>query len=152
MSSLLVPVDFSEGTNAILTEAQALASKIGTELILLHVAPPDPDFIGYDPGPEVVRQQVAETFRDEHQQLQRLEREIQKNGGRASALLVQGPTVEKILQERRRLDCSLIVIGSHGHSAVYDLLVGSITEGVLRHADCPVLVVPCSAPDSARTA
>ena len=33
-------------------------------------------------------------------------------------------------------------MGSHGHGAIYELLVGSVTEGVLRKARCPVLVVP----------
>jgi len=34
------------------------------------------------------------------------------------------------------------VMGSHGHGAVYNLLVGSVTAGVLKSAKCPVLVVP----------
>jgi universal stress protein A len=42
------------------------------------------------------------------------------------------------------------VLGSHGHTAFYDLLVGSTAAGVLKHAPCPVVVVPPPAPRKAR--
>jgi len=38
----------------------------------------------------------------------------------------------------------MIVMGSHGHGALYELLVGSITQGVLKAAKCPVVVVPAA--------
>ena len=50
--------------------------------------------------------------------------------------------MEKALQEMVRLKADVVVMGSHGHSALRNVLVGSVTEGVLRKAGCPVLVVP----------
>ena len=47
-----------------------------------------------------------------------------------------------ILEEAERLEAEVIIMGSHGHGALYDLIVGSVTEGVLRKAKCPVLVLP----------
>jgi nucleotide-binding universal stress UspA family protein len=46
------------------------------------------------------------------------------------------------LKEAADLDIDLIVVGSHGHGAMYQLLVGSISEGVLRRSNRPVLVIP----------
>jgi nucleotide-binding universal stress UspA family protein len=55
---------------------------------------------------------------------------------------VTGQAVSVILARAAALKADYIVLGSHGHGAVFDLLVGSTTQGVLRKAPCPVLVVP----------
>jgi nucleotide-binding universal stress UspA family protein len=49
---------------------------------------------------------------------------------------------EEILNQADALNADLIVMGRHGHGAMYHLLMGSATEGVLRHATRPVLLVP----------
>jgi nucleotide-binding universal stress UspA family protein len=53
-----------------------------------------------------------------------------------------GPLVGCILDRALKHGAGLIVLGSHGHGALYDLLVGSVAEGVLKHSKVPVLVVP----------
>ena len=53
-----------------------------------------------------------------------------------------GHPVSSILAKAAATKAAYIVLGSHGHGAVYDLIVGSTTHGVLRRARCPVLVVP----------
>ena len=60
-------------------------------------------------------------------------------------LHIQGPIVEKILHEAGEQQADMIVIGSHGHGALYDLLVGTVTQGVIKSATCPVVVVPAPA-------
>lgn len=60
----------------------------------------------------------------------------------AKGLLVQGSTVETILKQADKLEAQMIVMGSHGRGAIYKMLVGSVSEGVLHGAQCPVLVVP----------
>uniref|UniRef100_UPI0040495246 universal stress protein n=1 Tax=Cephaloticoccus sp. TaxID=1985742 RepID=UPI0040495246 len=47
-----------------------------------------------------------------------------------------------IIEQARKSRAAYIVIGSHGHSALYDLLAGSTATGVIKRAPCPVLVVP----------
>ena len=46
------------------------------------------------------------------------------------------------IEQAERLTADYIVIGSHGHTAFYDLLVGSTASGVLKSASCPVVIVP----------
>ena len=60
----------------------------------------------------------------------------------ATALLIRGPTVDTTLKEAERLDANLVIVGSHGRGAVFDLLVGSYSSGILRKSTVPVLVVP----------
>ena len=142
MKLILVPVDFSDITGPAIDAAAGLAAGTGAGLTLLHVADPEPEFIGYDAGPQSVRDGVAKQLHDRHRELQALEKGLQGRGVRASALLVRGDAAGKILEESARLKADLIVMGSHGRGALSHLLVGSVTDGVLRKSACPVVVVP----------
>jgi nucleotide-binding universal stress UspA family protein len=139
MKTILVPVDFSDVTPRVVGAAQTMARAFGSRIILLHVAEPEPDFVGFEPGPQTVRIGVARDFQAEHRQLEALKSTLTVE---ALALQIQGPLVQKILEEAARHAVELIVMGSHGHGAFYELLVGSVTSGVLKSAPCPVLVVP----------
>jgi nucleotide-binding universal stress UspA family protein len=149
MKKLLAAVDFSPVSKAIAEQAASLAKAFSAELVLIHVAAPDPDFVGYDAGPQTVRDGRADELREEHKELQALADGLRDRGLSARALLIQGPTVEKILAEGERLGADVIVVGSHGHGALHRVLLGSVSEGVVRGARCPVLVVPAPGPESA---
>lgn len=142
MRQILVPVDFSSVTSQLIDLAIALTDRFGSELHLLHVAAPDPAFVGYDTGPTSVRDFVASELRDEHRRLHDLATQLRQGSRVVHARSVQGDTVATILTRARHLGADLIIIGSHGHGALYRVLLGSISEGVLRSAPCPVLVVP----------
>jgi len=59
----------------------------------------------------------------------------------ATTIQVEGFPAREITQQARKLRAKYIVMGSHGHSGLYDLLVGSTTSGVIKRAKCPVVVV-----------
>ena len=145
MKNVLAAVDFSEVTADVIDRAALIAKSLGCQLWLVHVAEPDPDFVGWEPGPPGVRDQVARHLREEHRQLQAFASEQRDAGIDTTALLVQGPTVAMILAEARKLEADLIVVGSHGRGAMYRLLLGSTSEGVLHKAPVPVLIVPAGA-------
>ena len=142
MNHILAAVDFSSVSERVLQNAELLAKAQGGRLTLLHVAAPPPDFVGYEPGPQSVRDHRAKSLRNEHSVLQQHAAKLRERGLDAHALVVEGPDVETILREAHRLACSMIVIGSHGHRALYDALVGSVSAGVIRGSSCPVLVIP----------
>ncbi len=142
LPTLLVPVDFSDVTPRVLEMAITLAEKFQSRIMLLHVAEPAPEFVGFEPGPAPVQTAVARDFKAEHERLDELKQQIVAAGIDATALQVQGPLSEKILQQAGEHNAALIVMGSHGHGAIYNLLVGSVTSGVLKAAPCPVVVVP----------
>jgi nucleotide-binding universal stress UspA family protein len=52
-----------------------------------------------------------------------------------------GEPPEEIVREARERRCDVIVMGTHGHTGLTRVLLGSVAEGVLRHAPCPVLTV-----------
>lgn len=139
---ILVAVDLSKYTETIIGEAQKIAGPLSAEVWLLHVAEPDPDFVGYDAGPQSERDAMAKKFHSEHTELQAFATTLRDDGLDTTALLVQGATAETILAEAAKLQADMLIVGSHGRGAINQLLVGSVSEGVLRRAESPVLVIP----------
>ena len=142
--TILAAVDFSEVSKTVVEQAALLAEAFSAELTLIHVAAPNPDFVGYEAGPQHVRDARAKDLRSEHRDIQALADGLRERSVSARALMIQGPTVEKILEEAEQLRADTIVIGSHGHGALHRVLLGSVSEGVVRGARCPVLVVPAA--------
>jgi nucleotide-binding universal stress UspA family protein len=146
LETILVPVDFSDVTPEVVRHAGEMAKAFGGRVLLLHISEPEPDFVGYEAGPQAVRSTVARDFRTEHQQLDELKHTLTSAGVEVQALHIQGSLSEKIVSEARQHAASLIVVGTHGHGAFYNLLVGSVTASLLKEAPCPVLVIPAAQP------
>ena len=140
--NLLVAIDLSEASDKIIKKATEIAKKFSTKMWLLHVTNPAPDFVGYEVGPQYIRDEQASQYHIEHNKLQAYADKLRVAGIDTTALLVQGPTVELIIREASKLDVDMIILGSHGGGAMYRLLVGSTSEGVLHKSECPVLIVP----------
>ena len=139
---LLVAVDLSESTEIIVKKAEEIAIAHSAKLWIIHNAEPEPDFVEFKVDPQAARESLSKKFHGEHRQIQELANRMRKAGLDTTALLVQGATVETILNEASELEVDMIVVGSHGRGAMYQLLVGSVSEGVLRKSRCPILVVP----------
>lgn len=136
-------VDFAPGSAAVVAEAAVLARALGCGLHLIHVAAPEPDFVGYDrPGGPYDRDRRAGELAVEHEQLRDLAASVEDPQLEVTPLVVIGPTVETLLAEADRFDAALVVVGSHGHRPLHRLLVGSTTDGLLRASSRPVVIVP----------
>ncbi len=145
MDNILAAIDFSDITPMVVDKAAEIAKSFSSKLWLIHIAAPDPDFVGYGTGPQSQRDWRAKTLREEHRYIQDKALALEKSGINVTPLLIQGATVETILQEAMKLNAEMIVIGSHGHGSLYKALVGSVSEGIIRKASCPVLIVPANA-------
>jgi nucleotide-binding universal stress UspA family protein len=139
---ILVAIDLSGSTAKVMSKVKDVATAHSAQVWLLHVASPEPDFVGLDVGPQTERDALADKYHREHAELQKLAGELRAAGLDASALLVQGPTVETLLHEATKLSADLVVVGSHGKGAMHQFLVGSVSDGVLRKSECPILVIP----------
>jgi nucleotide-binding universal stress UspA family protein len=144
MKTILVPVDLSVATTKVCNAASALARLTGARLLLLHVVQTPPlvmnDYYGFDTGS--MAEIVAAGEKTAAKKLSSLGRRYAKNGLPVQTAQVTGKPVAEILDEAAASKAVYIVVGSHGHGAIFDLLVGSTTHGVLRKARCPVMVVP----------
>lgn len=139
---LLVAVDLAESTETVVKKAEELAQRLSAAVWLLHAAEPEPDFVGLGVGPQHVRDNLSKTFHQEHARLQSMSADLRNKGIDATALLVQGATAETILNEAEKLQADIIVLGSHGRSPAQQIILGSVSAGVLHKAGCPVLIVP----------
>ncbi len=142
MATILVPVDFSPAEPVVIACAADLAKNLRAKMVLLHVEAPDPDFVGYRAGPQSVRDSVARSIHGDAQTLHALRDRLREQGRDVDCLLIQGATVGKIVEEAAKLNADYIVMGSHGHGNLFELVVGSVSDGVIRRAPCPVVVVP----------
>lgn len=142
MKNILVPVDFSDLSLHVMEYAGDLAKAIEGKVWLIHVAAPNPEFVGYEPGPLQVREVRAQELRREHADLQAMSSHLKNRGIDTTPLLIQGPTVQTILDEAHRVKADLIVMGARNHNIFYRAFLGSISEGVMRKTCCPALIVP----------
>jgi nucleotide-binding universal stress UspA family protein len=154
LSRILCPVDLSEFSKHALTHAAAVAAWYESQLTVLHVFSDVPVFdvapaLGATPMPPlslkdidrdqllaVVRQFVAPVSRDTLVDVR---------------LVEAADPRRSILAEAAQLQANLIVMGTHGRSGFDHLLLGSVTEKVIRRAPCPVLIVPPHAREAARS-
>jgi nucleotide-binding universal stress UspA family protein len=139
---LLVAVDLSESTQIIVNKVEEINKEYPAMVWILHNAEPGPEFLEFKVDPLEARETLAKKFHDEHRQVQEIANRLRKAGLDATALLVHGETVDTILKEAADLDVDMIVVGTHGRGAMFQLLVGSVSEGVLHKSRFPVLVIP----------
>jgi nucleotide-binding universal stress UspA family protein len=144
MKILLVPLDFSAASANLLQTAASLAQSLGARLVVLHVLQPivpvgDPTMMP-DLAQITAMQKTAE--QDARAQLTRACEKVAAQGVAAEPELLNGPASSVILERARALPADLVIMGSHGHTALYDLLLGSTSHAVLKKAPCPVVIVP----------
>ena len=142
MKNILICIDFKDQTESFVQKAIDTLQGVEAEYKLIHVAAPDPDFVGYQVGPQYIRDFRAHELRDEHKKLQKLANLLIDQKLVAEGLLIQGPTIESILEEVKKLSGDLLVIGSHEHGFLYHSFFGTITYGVLHKTTIPTLVIP----------
>jgi nucleotide-binding universal stress UspA family protein len=141
MKNILVPIDFSPATPAVIKASRVLAREHHARIILMSV--------GRAPTVVPVAEVTDGAFplSDETHigtKLAEYGDTLNAEGLETEPFERFGPPAECILEEARRISADYIVMGSHGHTALYEALVGGTTGGVLKHAPCPVVVVPAA--------
>jgi nucleotide-binding universal stress UspA family protein len=141
---IVCPVDFSACANHALAYAQELTRKFDAELSLVHayedpaayVTPvPMSGYVG--PGADL----LLELRKQLEVRLEQCMAEVAKTGLRVRSELLEGTPYRVVLDWAKEYKADLIVIGTHGHTGFTHALLGSVTERVVRMADCPVLTI-----------
>jgi nucleotide-binding universal stress UspA family protein len=147
MKTIVALVDFTEVTSRIVKMAESLAGAMSGHIILLHVVPPEPvvSTLGAE-APAIPQPPSPETMEAEKEKLQELQDVIAGRGLNVTALQFEGPVSETVVEETMKLNADIVIMGSHHHSALYNLFIGSVTADVLKRLPLPVLVVPADIP------
>jgi nucleotide-binding universal stress UspA family protein len=156
IAAILVAVELVAEDRALLEAAELHANALGADLYLVHVVPPEADFVGLPKEAEANpaspddapvgyaydREVAADRARAARDELHALRDRLAAVGLTVTALLIEGEPAEKVAAEARRLGCGLIIVGAHNRGLLGKWLHGSTSRELLRDAPCPVLVVP----------
>jgi len=142
VKKILCPVDFSEASSKALRVAVDLARQLSAELIVFHVVVPVLTPIAEFGGQKanIERLHDAQAAMAERS-LQEMVESISDAGIRVRALHEIGEIVTTILRTAADEAVDLIVMSTHGRTGWHRLLLGSVTEKLLRHAECPVMAI-----------
>lgn len=143
MKTILVAVDLSPQSRRVCDVAIGLAQRRKARLMLLNVAePPTVQLRAYGFAAAQIYGMQAALEKRLMRKLLALGRGCRARRVPVRAEQITGRAASTIVATARRLKADTIVLGTHGHGAAFDLVVGSIAQGVIRAAPCPVLVVP----------
>ena len=142
MKNILTTIDFSYNEKLVMDMAVNMAKAFDGKIWLLHVVPPEPEFIGFGVGPQYVRDSRAAELRKERRLMNEYAEQMQEKGVDAQGLVIEGATVDMILDKAEKLDIDLIITGHHEHNFVYKAFFGSVAKGVVKKTKIPVLLVP----------
>jgi nucleotide-binding universal stress UspA family protein len=138
---IVCPVDFSPISRRALDHAAVIARWYEAELVVLHVMPLMPTVFGF-PSPVVAEAAEPATGEAMVRELADFVAGAEDVAGGTQTLVRTGSPTAEILRHAAETGADLIVLGTHGRTGFERLVLGSVTEKVLRKAPCPVLTVP----------
>jgi nucleotide-binding universal stress UspA family protein len=147
-TKILAAVDRSRISEYVARIASVIARGADASVLLVSVAPREPDAFGRQVRRKVITDPVPKDLQDRRELLDRLADRLRAEGVECDTLMVRGDPGPTLIDEARRADAALIVMGSHGRGALFRQLMGSVSETVLRDGRFPVLVVPARAVDA----
>ena len=142
MKHILVTINFEKNEKLLIDKAFQLAEAFNSKLWLIHIAAPNPDFVGFEVGPKYIRNFRATELRKEHKLLQEYSSSLKAKGVDSEGLLVQGATIEMIIEESKKLSIDLIICGHHEYDFFYKAFVGSVSSQIIKKSKLPVLIIP----------
>jgi nucleotide-binding universal stress UspA family protein len=142
-TTILLATDGSEEGKLATQAATELSSETGSEVHVVYVLPAPAQLIGHHLlSGEARESALAGAERDAETFLKEQAEQITSNGGKvAETHFRSGDPDKEILRTAESLGVGLIVIGSRGLGALSRALMGSVSDSVVKHAHCPVLVV-----------
>jgi nucleotide-binding universal stress UspA family protein len=149
VKTILAPIDFSTVSDAVVEQAAALALALEGRVIVLSVIQPPVIATEYAPVMENIAEITAAGEKNAARRLGAIQDKLQVEGVVNESIQLVGAPIPHIIEQAEKCSADYIVMGSHGHTALYDLLVGSTTHGVLLRAKCPVVIVPSGKPTKA---
>ncbi len=139
LKKILCPIDHSDCSKEALKYAVSLAMKDEAKLLLLHII----DIRSFNEGLEAMSAQIPdeETLKQLRAKLLDCIPEEIRDDMEVEALVVQGIPFAEIISTAKENEIDMIVIGSHGRTGISHMMLGSVSEKVVRKAPCPVLTV-----------
>ena len=140
LSKILVPVDGSENSFRALEQAIFLATKIQeAQIIVLYIIEDLPSLYIY--SPKIIEKLHADYKSEYTKILERCKEIAKKSGININTVLLEGDPASKIIGYSDMEKFDLIIIGSRGMGKFKEMIIGSVSNKVLHHAKCSVMLV-----------
>jgi nucleotide-binding universal stress UspA family protein len=136
MKEFLVAVDGSEGSDAAIDEALELAQDTGAHVTFVFIRRPPSALLGYPYYERLLSHELAAA----RETLDSATARATDAGVASEGEILEGDPVDEILSVADNRSVDLIVMGSRGRGAFAGALLGSVSSGVVQHANVPVLV------------
>jgi len=135
--SILVAYDGSKFSEAALSQAIDMAKVCRSALYVMHVTDLNVEYMAMTPGLEEELEKAARRL------LKKAENKVKKAGLACEAIMGYDDQPHRpIVAEAKKRKVGLIVLGTHGRTGLAKVLLGSVSERVIGHAPCTVMVVP----------
>lgn len=138
--NILVPTDFSDGSQIALNQAKDIAKAMKSNIHLLHVI----QSMAYPTGIEVAHASLVNLEKDlqeaAEKKLKKISAELEAEGIKSTWGISTGKPSDQIIGYSGKKECDLVVIATHGAGGIEHFLFGSTTEKVIRKVECPILV------------
>lgn len=140
--TILVPTDFSQDAELALATAHDLLAHLdqGARLILVHAFNLPIEYTAYGPIPTSIGY-LEDAGLEAERQLFEMAEKLKRDGLTVETLAVEGDPAHVIAEEAEKRGADLIAMGTHGHSGLRHLLLGSTAERVVQSAPCPVMTI-----------
>lgn len=144
MKNILIPIEFDNIAQKLIDTGIKLAEKFDSKIWLIHIAAPEPDFVQYTSGtgPNDEREARATILKKERKMIQKYSDDLNNRDIETTALMVQGQTIETIMEKVEALKIDLIITGNNKHGFIYKLFIESVSEEIIKKSKIPVLLVP----------
>ncbi|MCW3807867.1 universal stress protein [Plebeiibacterium marinum] len=142
MKNILVAVDFKEGTDKVLGIAKEMGQLYLAKVWIIHVSAPEPDFVGYEVGPQYIADLRETELKEEHKQLKKYADDLSFSGLSADSIMLEGGTIEMLVAEIEKLHIDLVIVGHHKHGFFHKAFFGRTDVSLIEHTKIPALVVP----------
>ncbi|MEO2117795.1 MAG: universal stress protein [Methanocaldococcus sp.] len=150
---ILYPTDFSETAKLALNHVKAFKNLGGEEVILLHVI--DEKYIkkrdilslllgvaGLNKSVEEFESELKEKLvKEAKNKMEEIKKELEDVGFKVREMVVVGIPYKEIVEVAKNCEVDIIIMGSHGITNLKEILLGSVTENVIKKTDKPVLII-----------
>ncbi len=141
VKKILYPVDFTSSSEKIVPYVKDFVKNCDAELHVIHVIRSAEDFAGFEMGAAWYAAFEKDLMDGAEKSMKRFIEEQLNDVGNVTTHVVVGDVVDEIINYIENNGIDLVIIGTHGRKGLEKVMFGSVAEGVVGNAPCPVLTI-----------
>jgi len=142
MKNIVVAIDLGDFSKRIIEFAVEFVTSYPARLHFLHIVSTDVSSAIGDLSVQYVHEIEENIIKLKKERLNEITAFIKEKGISYEVDVIEGIASNEILEKAKEIHAKMIIIGSHGHGAFYEALIGSVAHDVLKKTNIPMLIVP----------